>query len=204
MKVENQTREAAPATILFVPGLRGHIEDHWQTILARQIPGAVTVPPLTENRLSLSARVEALDVMLRGISGDVIIVAHSAGVLITVHWAQRSSRAVRGALLATPADVEMPMPPGYPAYEELQANGWIPTPRLPLPFPSILAASSNDPLAHVERTAAFARGWRSTLMELGPVGHLNPAAGFGAWPQGWALIDRLRHGTYPAASEAGT
>jgi predicted alpha/beta hydrolase family esterase len=194
-----------PATIVFVPGLRDHVEDHWQTLLARDYSGSVTVPPLTENRLSLKARTDALEATLRGVSGDVILVAHSAGVLITVHWAQHASRAIRGAVLATPADVETPLPPGYPTFDELKANGWMPTPRKPLPFPSLLGASSNDPLASFERTAALARNWKSTLVELGAVGHLNPAAGFGPWPQGKLLIDWLCQGASSAmASEAGT
>jgi predicted alpha/beta hydrolase family esterase len=189
---------------VFVPGLRDHVEDHWQTILAREYPGSVTVPPLTENRLSLKARTDALEATLRGVAGDVILVAHSAGVLITVHWAQRATRNIRGALLATPADVETPLPPGYPTFDELKTNGWMPTPRTALPFPSLLAASSNDPLASFERTAALARNWKSTLVELGAVGHLNPAAGFGLWPQGKGLIDWLCQEQAPAiASEAG-
>jgi predicted alpha/beta hydrolase family esterase len=183
------------ATILLVPGLRDHVEDHWQTILGRQLPGSVTVPPLTENRLSLKARIEAVEATIRGIEGDVIIVAHSAGVLITVHWVQQTSRAVRCALLATPADVETPLPPGYPAYDELKANGWIPTPRAPLPFPSLLGASRNDPLCRFERAVELAGSWSSALVDLGDVGHLNPAGGFGPWPQSMTLIDRLRRET---------
>ena len=35
-------------TILFVPGLRDHVAEHWQTLLAAEIPGSVTVEPLTE------------------------------------------------------------------------------------------------------------------------------------------------------------
>ena len=48
-------------TVLFVPGLRDHVADHWQTLLAAEIPGSVTVEPLTEDRLSRAARVKALD-----------------------------------------------------------------------------------------------------------------------------------------------
>ena len=38
------------------------------------------------------------------------------------------------------------MPDGYPTLEALRAGGWLPVPREPLPFPSIVAASRNDPL----------------------------------------------------------
>ncbi|MFX5801282.1 alpha/beta hydrolase, partial [Acinetobacter baumannii] len=34
--------------------------------------------------------------------------------------------------------------------------------------------------------------WGSRLVDLGDVGHLNPAAGFGPWLQAQALIDALR------------
>ena len=67
------------ATVLFVPGLRDHVEDHWQTHAARAVPGSVTVEPLTEDRLSLAARVAALDAALNAIEGEVVIAAHSAG-----------------------------------------------------------------------------------------------------------------------------
>ena len=48
------------ATVLIVPGLRDHVPQHWQTLLAAEIPGSVTVEPLTEDRLSREARVKAL------------------------------------------------------------------------------------------------------------------------------------------------
>jgi len=101
-------------TVLFVPGLRDHVEDHWQTHAARAIPGSVTVPPLEADRLSRDARVAALDAALSGIAGEVILVAHSAGCLMAAQWATRPTGQVCGALLVTPADVESPLPTGYP------------------------------------------------------------------------------------------
>ncbi len=178
-------------TILFVPGLRDHVADHWQTHLAAAIPGSVTVEPLTENRLSRAARVEALDSALRAIKGEVVIAAHSAGALMVAHWALAPTRAIRGALLATPADVERPLPPGYPSFDALSANGWLPMPRALLPFPSIFAISRNDPLGERARMEALARDWGSALFDAGAVGHLNPPAGFGPWPAAKALLERL-------------
>jgi uncharacterized protein len=98
---------------------------------------------------------------------------------------------VRGALLATPPDFERPMPAGYPSIEDLRAAGWLPVPRTPLPFPSILAASCNDPLASFARVAQMARDWHAELVDLGDVGHLNPASGYGEWPVADVLISRL-------------
>ena len=182
---------STPPTVLIVPGLRDHVEQHWQTLLAKDLPHCVTVPPLEQEKLSCQARLDAIDRALESVYGPVIIVAHSAGCMMVAHWALRRARPILGAVLAAPADVETPMPAGYPAKEVLDAHGWTPIPRQRLPFPSILAASSNDPLTRLERARGFARDWGSRLVELGPVGHLNPASGHGAWPMAKQLIDEL-------------
>ena len=179
------------STILFVPGLRDYVAEHWQTLLAQCLPGSRTVPPLDHDKLSRQARVEALDQAVNAIDGPVVLVAHSAGCLMVAHWARQISRPIKGALLATPADIETPLPPGYPKLEDLQANGWLPLPRAPLPFPTILAASANDPLCRFERAAELARDWGSRFISLGEVGHLNPASGFGPWPGASLHIDAL-------------
>jgi predicted alpha/beta hydrolase family esterase len=178
-------------TTLFVPGLRGHVADHWQTHMAAQFPGSVTVEPLAENGLSREARVAALDSALQAISGDVVIVAHSAGVLMTAFWDMAPTRPILGALLVAPADVETPLPEGYPAFGELAAGGWLPIPRSRLSFPATVVASRNDPLAAFDRTGSLAEAWGAHLHDAGEVGHLNPAAGYGPWPEGLALWERL-------------
>ncbi|KVN27590.1 RBBP9/YdeN family alpha/beta hydrolase [Burkholderia stagnalis] len=182
---------AKTPTILIVPGLRDHVEDHWQTHLERRLPNARSVAPLERDKLSRAARVAALDAALAAIDGPVILVAHSAGVMIAVHWARQATRAIQGALLATPADLDEPMPDGYPTMEALDAHGWTPVPTQRLPFPSLVAASRNDPLARFERVEALAAGWGSRLVDLGEVGHLNPASGYGEWPGAAALIAEL-------------
>ncbi|GGS35156.1 hypothetical protein Snoj_17850 [Streptomyces nojiriensis] len=188
----------AKPTIVIVPGMREHVEDHWQTIVARRLGDAGrtvrTVPPLVRDRLSRAAHVtNVVDVMAQ-ITGPVLIVAHSAGVMTTVQWARRHDADVRGALLATPPDFETPLADGYPTSEELARYGWTPVPRKPLPFPSIVVASANDPLGSPERVAGLARDWGSSLVEIGRVGHLNPASGHGPWPRAEELIEALEHG----------
>ena len=180
-----------PSTVLFVPGLRDHVADHWQTLLAAEMPGSHTVPPLEADKLSRAARVAALDRAIAAIEGPVMLVAHSAGCLTVAHWAQTHDRPIAGALFATPADIERPLPAGYPTKEQLQANGWLPMPRAKLPFASLVAASSDDPLAALDRTVALAIDWGSELALLGDLGHLNPAAGFGPWPAARGFIATL-------------
>jgi len=180
------------ATVVLVPGLRGHVEDHWQTRLAASLPGARTVRPLGRADAGLLSRVTLLDEVVQDVAGPVILVAHSAGVLVTVHWAARyNPTRVVGALLATPPVLAAELPPEYPSIEQLRAHGWLPIPRRPLPFPSIVAASSNDPLGNAVRLGSLAAAWGSQVHDLGAVGHLNPASGFGDWPEALQLVARL-------------
>ncbi|KJS27183.1 MAG: alpha/beta hydrolase [Hyphomonadaceae bacterium BRH_c29] len=181
-----------PVKVVFLPGLRGHVEDHWQTRLARLYPNSVTVPPLSENGLSRLARVENLARTLQSISIPVVIVAHSAGCMILAHWASGHVEGqVVAALLATPADLETPLPPGYPTISDLADGKWLPVPKSRLPFPTLLAASRNDPLCSYSNACELAKSWGSRVEDLGEVGHLNPVAGFGDWPAGKVLIDRM-------------
>ncbi|MCX4807629.1 alpha/beta hydrolase [Streptomyces sp. NBC_01214] len=64
---------------------------------------------------------------------------------------------------------------------------------------TIVAASSNDPLGTVERVAELARNWGGRLVELGAVGHLNPASGHGPWPRAEELLRELEHSWSPGA-----
>ena len=183
--------QLASPTVLIVPGLRDHVPEHWQTLLEQQLPKSASVPRMENDKLSCAAWVKMLDMSLAQIEGPVVLVAHSAGCMIVVHWAQRHARAIHGALLAAPPDFESPLPEGYPTQEVLQHNGWLPTPRRRLPFPSIVAASTNDPLGRLDRVEALAQAWGSRVVNLGNVGHLNPAAGYGPWPQAENFIQEL-------------
>ena len=183
------------ATVVLVPGLRAHVEDHWQTRLAARLPGAWMVPPLGRTEPSLQVRIRLLDHIVEDVDGPVVLVAHSAGVLATVHWAATyTGTTVVGALLATPPAFAAPLPPEYPSIAELRDHGWLPIPRRPLPFASILATSTDDALGNPVRLRAMANAWGSREHSLGAVGHLNPASGFGEWPEATSLIEELRAG----------
>jgi len=178
-------------TVLIVPGLRDHVAEHWQTLLAAELPRVRTVPPMGREDLDCAAKVAAIEREAQAVDGPLIIVAHSGGVIMVAHWARRTRRRVLGALLATPPDFEQPMPAGYPTLEALRTGGWLPVPRGPLPFRSIVAASRNDPLGRFVRVAELARQWGSALVDLGEAGHLNPASGYGAWPGAHDFIEEL-------------
>jgi uncharacterized protein len=69
----------------------------------------------------------------------------------------------------------------------------MPTKRLP--FPSILAASEDDPYLPIELASRLARAWGSEFADLGRQGHVNVASGHGDWPEGECLLVRLTQQT---------
>jgi hypothetical protein len=146
--------------------------------------------------------VAAIERVASAVPGPMVIVAHSGGCVMLAHWAMQSphtARRVRGALLAAPPDFDRLLPEGYPTLAQLDAGGWLPVPRARLPFPSIVAGSRDDPLAAYERVAELARDWGGRLVDLGAVGHLNPASGYGPWPRAEAFIEELSAAPAPAA-----
>lgn len=179
------------ATVLIVPGLREHVAEHWQTLLEARLEKVRSVPPLETDKLDCAARVRAIQHALAQIDGPVILVAHSAGVLMVAHWAAQHSRPIKGALLAAPPDLDAVWPENYPSSQILASQGWSPLPQGPLPFRSIVAGSTNDHLASLPAVTRMTERWGGELLDLGDVGHLNPAAGFGHWPQAEALILEL-------------
>jgi predicted alpha/beta hydrolase family esterase len=182
-------------TVVIVPGLRDHVDAHWQTLLSMELRtrqrNVCVVPPMGRTDLDCAARVAAIERHVQAIEGPLVLVAHSGGCVMVAHWAQQTTRAVHGALLATPPDFEQPMPDGYPTIDALRANGWLPVPRAPLPFASVVAASRDDPLGRFERIEQLAGDWGSRFVDLGFVGHLNPASGYGRWSRAEEFINEI-------------
>lgn len=188
---------ADEATVVIVPGLRDASTDHWQTHLETCLRGAGrkvhTVAPIGKGNNSCAERIRGLADVVSQCVGPIVLVAHSGGCITVAHWAAQSTevRRVRAALLAVPPDFDHPMPDGYPTMEVLQAHGWLPIARMRLPFASTVVASTNDPLASLEAVTALAQQWGSTVLNVGDVGHLNPASGFGPWPLAQGLVEAL-------------
>ncbi|WDR05470.1 alpha/beta hydrolase [Devosia rhodophyticola] len=116
----------------------------------------------------------------------VVILAHALGVLATIHAARRlADTKVRGAFLVAPPDVEL-HPEAPP-----EAAPFSPIPRDPLPFPSMLVASTNDPYCSVDHAAEFASCWGSDFHQAGEAGHFNIESGHGPRPEGLLMFTRL-------------
>lgn len=44
----------------------------------------------------------------------------------------------------------------------------------------------------MQTDAEWAEIWNMRLINLGAAGHINPASGFGPWPDGFDILDELR------------
>ena len=61
-----------------------------------------------------------------------------------------------------------------------------------LPFPSILAASRDDPWIAFGRARRLARIWKSRFVDAGWLGHINADSGIRDWPFGQFLLRQLK------------
>jgi uncharacterized protein len=101
-------------------------------------------------------------------------VSHAVAALTAANVIER----VKGAFLVTP-----PSEKSLAGLHGIDAR-FQHVPRDPLPFPSVVVASSNDPHATLEDSADIALAWGSKLVEAGAAGHINAESGHGPWPEG--------------------
>jgi len=186
---------SAPVTILILPGINDSGPAHWQSLWEASIPGARRVPQADWDNPVCAAWVAELvrevEEAPREAGAGVVLVAHSLGCLLVAHAlaadASRDvlARRVRGALLVAPPD------PDAITFPADIARGFDPLPLAPLPFPSLLVASRDDPYADFAFARRAASAWGSELIDAGARGHLNAESGLGDWPEGRRLLDRL-------------
>ena len=171
--------------ILVVPGLGGSDDQHWQTHLERAFPSAARVHQEDWDRPDLEKWLARLADAIKARPGAVLV-AHSLGCPLVAHLAAwQSDLPVAAALLVAPADVESRR------HTPDHIRCFAPIPRLPLPFPSIVVASTNDPFMEFARARELAHLWRAEFFDAGPCGHMNVAAGFGSWPAGESIVESL-------------
>jgi predicted alpha/beta hydrolase family esterase len=172
-------------TDLILPGLNGSGPDHWQRWWLTSGRDARLVaqdnwenPQLKQWRPRLASEVQK--------TPDAILVAHSlACALVAQLAAWRSDLPVGAALLVAPADVD------DAGWTSVPVAGFGPMPLKRLPFPAVVVASRNDPYVAFERAKFFAARWGADFVDLGEAGHINAETGFGPWPEGLRLAERL-------------
>ena len=172
------------APVLLLPGWHNSGPEHWQS-LWQLAHGYLRVE---QDNWDFPLRGDWMIQLEEAVLANpgAVLVAHSLGCVLVAAWASHSLNAhqVKAALLVAPADVERP---------EMQhmLHSWSPIARARLPFPSIVAASRNDPYCSLLRASGLAHAWGARLVDCGAVGHLNADTRLGEWPQGMALLQEL-------------
>lgn len=170
---------SADVDILIIPGWMNSGPDHWQSRWARNFKTARRIEQDDWDTPRRDDWVRNIRAAVDNASRPAVLVAHSCGVTAAVHAAPHlTAGKVAGAFLVAAPDLD-----GSELWPS-KGGGFAPTPLEPLPFPSVLIASSQDPHCAPERAREFAHAWRSTLVEAGNVGHLNTESGHGPWPEG--------------------
>lgn len=174
--------------VLTVPGIDNSGPGHWQTIWESQRNDTHRVELGMWNTPHRNSWVTRLSQAIRGSQAPIILCAHSLGCLAVAWWAALEGQAfghpVAGALLVAPPDCDH-----LSATDRLAGFG--PSPKMTLPFPSLLVASRNDPYASIEWSRAIAHYWGSEFVDAGAIGHINAASHLGSWVDGTRLLDRL-------------
>lgn len=166
---------------VFVPGFGNSIGDHWQNQWCKKLPNSHWLEQEHWNEPERDAWVESLQKCVQKMNEPIIFIGHSLGGLTIVEWAQRfqtnDEKKIAGAfMVAVPDPLQSNVPPDVRGYSKY--------PLTPLPFPSKMIASTNDPYCNVRRSEFFAKNWGSELEFIGAKGHINSSTGFGEWNEG--------------------
>ena len=168
--------------VLTLPGLWNSGPQHWQTHWERKYPRWTRIAHRDWDSPECGEWVAELDAAIAACERPPLLAAHSLSCTLVARWAASNSRLkIAGAFLVAPSDVDAPSYPKEPV-------GFGPMPMAPLPFPTMLVASSNDEYVSLERARSFASAWGSQFIDIGAAGHINGASGYGEWPQGEQLL----------------
>lgn len=171
---------AAPR-IIIVPGWKNSGAEHWQSLWMQALPHAERVLQADWFTPKRADWVQALEAQILSRPEPAIVVAHSLGCITTSHVGGAAAARIQSALLVAPADPE----------RRAHLVDFAPVPCQPLPYRSVLVASSNDPFCPIRLAGAYARAWGSEFVRLQNAGHINAESGHGAWPLGFALLQSL-------------
>ncbi len=173
--------------VLTVPGLANSGPDHWQTLWEQQRSDCHRVDLGQWDQPHRNSWVNQLNFAIRASERPVVLVAHSLGCLAVAWWAlleaADAAALVAGALLVAPPDVDSAC--------DTRLAGFAPVPAAPLPFPSIIVASRNDPYLTMRAARQLAHVWHASFADAGSIGHINAKSGIADWRFGQFLLDRL-------------
>ena len=69
-------------------------------------------------------------------------------------------------------------------------------PESPVPYPTLVVASTNDPYCPIDVTTELASKWVAGFVSVGDRGHISTEPGNGDWQEGWNLLEAFASGLH--------
>ncbi|MEQ1797867.1 MAG: alpha/beta hydrolase [Lacibacter sp.] len=168
-----------------IPGLGNSGEEHWQTFFEQSGNNFQRIVQQEWDAPDCNDWVNTIDKAIAAYDpSTVVLIGHSLGCVTIAHWAKRSNKKIKGALLVAPSDIEA-------SVYSFPATGFTPIPVDKINFKTIVVASENDEWVSLERAKFFAANWGSEFISIGNAGHINAVSGYGQWQQGLEILKKL-------------
>ncbi|PCJ83491.1 MAG: alpha/beta hydrolase [Hyphomicrobiales bacterium] len=172
--------------ILVLPGLGGGSDGYWYRRWAAKLSTARVIEQGNWDSPLQDEWVNTICDTVAEAKKPVFFIAHSLGTIALAHAAAKLTDAnIVGAFLVAIPDLEM-IEKQYPA-----VGDFLPTPTGPLPFPSLVLASQNDPYCEYPAAENISLDWGASLVDAGHYGHLNEDSGHGPWPEGLMALSKF-------------
>ena len=169
---------------VIVPGVGGSEHDHWQSWLQRQLKSCSRVQQQDWNKPVLHEWIEQFTKTVQSIQEPIQIVAHSFGCLTTVAaLAQHPelNQKIKNLVLVAPANPARFGDAGFARDSQNDYQQYFH--QLKLQVPTQMIISENDPWLNFQDALQLAKAWKIRPKNLGQVGHINVASGFGPFPE---------------------
>ncbi|MEK5789055.1 alpha/beta hydrolase [Acinetobacter johnsonii] len=169
---------------VIVPGVGGSEHDHWQSWLQRQLKSCSRVQQQDWNKPVLHEWIEQFTKTVQSIQEPIQIVAHSFGCLTTVAaLAQHPelNQNIKNLVLVAPANPARFGDAGFARDSQNDYQQYFH--QLKLQVPTQMIISENDPWLNFQDALQLAKAWKIKPKNLGQVGHINVASGFGPFPE---------------------
>ena len=170
---------------VIVPGVGGSEYHHWQSWLQRQLMSCSRVQQKDWTKPVLQTWISEFVKTLATVeSNEIQIVAHSFGCLTTVaalHQHPELNQKIKNLVLVAPANPSRFGNLGFARDSQYDYQAYFH--QMKIQVPTSLIISENDPWLNFEDAQALAKSWHLTPTNLGQVGHINVASGFGPFPE---------------------
>lgn len=169
---------------VIVPGVGGSEHDHWQSWLQRQLKSCSRVQQQDWNKPALHEWIEKFVKTVQSIQEPIQIVAHSFGCLTTVAALAQYpelNQKIKNLVLVAPANPARFGDAGFARESQNDYQQYFH--QLKLQVPTQMIISENDPWLNFQDALQLAKAWKIRPKNLGQVGHINVASGFGPFPE---------------------